>query len=62
VNESARCLLVKRRSVDGIDEATRNDVQNLVQKSSTLLGLMLLEDETTGHDRDEQEAEENAFS
>jgi hypothetical protein len=62
VNESACCLFVKSRGVDGIYEATRNDVQNLVQKSSTLLGLMLLENETTGHDRDEQEAEEDAFS
>jgi hypothetical protein len=62
VNESARCLFVKSRGVDGIYEAARNDIKNLVQKSSTLLGLMLLEDETTGHDRDEQEAEEDAFS
>jgi hypothetical protein len=62
VNESARGLFVKSCRVDGINEAIRNDIQHLIQKSGTLLTLTLLEDEASGHDRNEEEAEEHAFS
>ena len=62
VNESARGLFVKSRRVDGVDEAAGDDVEDLVEQASTLLALALLKYEASGHQRNQCEAEEHAFS
>jgi hypothetical protein len=50
------------RGVDGVNEATRHDVEHLIEEASTLLGLALLEYKASRHHRNEKEAEENTFS
>jgi len=48
--------------VDGIDEAAGYDVENLVEQTSALLALVLLKYEAAGQQRNQSEAEEQAFS
>lgn len=62
VNQATGSFLVERGSVDGIDEAGRNDIKDLIEEPSALLALTLLEYEATGHQWDEHEAEKDAFS
>jgi hypothetical protein len=62
VDEAARGFLVKSRLIDGIDEAAGDDVQDLVEEASTLLASALLKYEAPGHQRNQRQAEEHAFS
>jgi hypothetical protein len=48
--------------IDCIDEAAGHDFQNLVEKTSTLLALALLKDESAGQQRKQRQANEHAFS
>ena len=62
VDQTASGLLVEGRRVDGIDEAGRDDVQDLVEEPGALLAFTLLKYEASDHERDQDEAEEQSFS
>jgi hypothetical protein len=62
VNQATRGLLVEGSCVDGINETAGDDVEHLIEEPSTLLGLALLEYETSGHHWNQKEAEEHVFS
>ena len=62
MDQSPRSLFVKSRLVDCIDEAAGDDVQDLVEKPSTLLGLAFLKYEGSGHQWNHRQAEERGFS
>src|SRR5437660_4311080 len=61
VDEPACSFFVESRSVDSVDEAGGNDVQDLVEEASALLAFTLLECETSGHEWYQSQAEEQAF-
>src|ERR1700730_1615337 len=62
VDESAGSLFVKGCGIDCVDEAAGYDVEDLVEQTSALLALVLLKYEAAGQQRNQSEAEEQAFS
>jgi hypothetical protein len=62
VDESAGSFFIKGRGVDCIDEPAGYDVEDLVEQTSTLLALVLLKYEAAGQQRNQSEAEQQAFS
>jgi hypothetical protein len=62
VDEAACSFLVKGRGIDGIDEPGRDDIEHLIQQAGALLALTLLDYEASGYQRNQDEAEEDAFS
>jgi hypothetical protein len=62
VNQPARGRLGEGRRIDGVDKAAGDDIEDLIKEPSALLGLVLLEYETSGHHWNQQEAEEHRFS
>jgi hypothetical protein len=62
VDEPAGCFFVQSCGIDCIHETGRDNIEHLVQESSTLLALALLEYETSGHHWNQDKTEKHGFS